>query len=74
MARIGWNLGTRDPHFGFEVPLHVPDVPDGILDPKATWRDGTAYDEAANRLKSAFREAFREFENKVPAEVRAAAF
>ena len=37
----------RDPIFGFEVPTTCPGVPDEVLDPRATWADGTAYDEKA---------------------------
>jgi phosphoenolpyruvate carboxykinase (ATP) len=43
-----------DPVFGVRVPLSVPGVPDGILDPRRTWPDGAAYDLQARRLKAMF--------------------
>jgi phosphoenolpyruvate carboxykinase (ATP) len=43
-----------DPTFGFAVPLQIEGVPDRVLDPRAGWADGTAYDQAARRLSEMF--------------------
>jgi phosphoenolpyruvate carboxykinase (ATP) len=44
----------RHPVFGVQVPVSVPGVPDGVLDPRASWADPAAYDREASRLKSMF--------------------
>lgn len=61
-----------DPVFGFAVPAHVPGVPDEVLQPRATWADGAAYDEQAQKLAGMFRENFRKYEDGVSEEIRAA--
>jgi phosphoenolpyruvate carboxykinase (ATP) len=63
---------TRDPVFGFQVPASVPDVPQGVLSPRATWPDPTAYDAQARKLATMFRENFEQYRAEVPAEVAAA--
>jgi phosphoenolpyruvate carboxykinase (ATP) len=63
---------TRDPVFGFQVPTSVPDVPEGVLSPRATWPDAKAYDVQARKLATMFRENFEHFRAEVPAEVAAA--
>jgi phosphoenolpyruvate carboxykinase (ATP) len=68
------HAGMRiDPHFGFRVPMAVPGVDSKILDPRATWRDRTAYDVQAAKLVAMFRENFRKFEAHVGADVLDAA-
>ncbi|HHW35401.1 MAG TPA: phosphoenolpyruvate carboxykinase [Paracoccus solventivorans] len=62
-----------DPNFGFEVPVSVPGVDDKLLDPRATWADGAAYDAQAEKLKGMFRENFTKYEDKVDQDVRDAA-
>jgi phosphoenolpyruvate carboxykinase (ATP) len=51
------------PHavFGVDVPDHVPDVPDEVLDPRGTWEDGEAYDAKAHQLAELFRRNFEKF-------------
>ena len=75
-AVIGGKLDgaeTReDPFFGLNVPVEVPGVPTGILDPKGTWSDGDAYDKQARDLAGRFRENFAKFEESVPEVVKAA--
>ncbi len=62
----------QDPHFGFTVPLSVPDVPANILDPRQTWPDAQAYDEQARKLVAKFLENFEEYAGQVSFEVRQA--
>jgi phosphoenolpyruvate carboxykinase (ATP) len=62
----------KDPVFGFEVPTEVPDVPAGILDPRATWPESAAYDAQAAKLARMFADNFATFAAGVDAEVAAA--
>lgn len=55
---------VEEPFFGLMIPTSVPDVPDDILDPRATWDDPAAYDEKAKALAAMFRENFKEFEDR----------
>jgi len=48
-----------DPVFGFEVPSRCPEVPEGVLWPRDTWKDGAAYDTAAKRLAGLFQKNFQ---------------
>ena len=43
-----------DPVFGLRIPDHVPEVPDGVLDPRGSWSDPAAYDRQANKLRTMF--------------------
>jgi phosphoenolpyruvate carboxykinase (ATP) len=52
---------TPHPVFRIDVPDHVPDVPDRVLDPRATWDDGDAYDAKARQLASLFRQNIEKF-------------
>lgn len=61
-----------DPVFGLHVPEHVPDVPDGVLNPRGTWSDVAAYDEQAAKLAAMFRKNFEAFRDDVGPDVRAA--
>jgi phosphoenolpyruvate carboxykinase (ATP) len=63
---------TPDPVFGLHIPKSVPDVPDDVLQPKSTWPDPDAYEEAAARLAGMFRENFRKFADSVEPPVREA--
>ncbi|RME81841.1 MAG: phosphoenolpyruvate carboxykinase [Caldilineae bacterium] len=60
------------PVFGVHVPVHVPNVPDHILDPRNTWSDGAAYDEQARKLAHMFQENFKQFADEVSEKVLAA--
>jgi phosphoenolpyruvate carboxykinase (ATP) len=62
----------EDPFFGLNVPVEVPGVPAGILDPRQTWPDKDAYDERARELARLFRENFSKFEGEVSEEVKSA--
>ncbi len=61
-----------DPVFRLQIPEHVPGVPTGVLDPRATWQDKAAYDAAAQKLAQMFRDNFRKFEAEASEEVRRA--
>jgi len=55
----------REPVFGLQVPLHLPGVPDELLDPRTTWKDPAAYDAQAARLVALFKKNFEQFDGLV---------
>ncbi len=61
-----------DPFFGLKVPTNCPEVPAGVLDPRSTWDNGRAYDEAARKLAGMFVENFEQYAGYVSPQVRAA--
>jgi len=61
-----------DPIFGFEVPTSCPNVPAEVLDPRATWKDGAAYDEMARKLAHLFMKNFEKYADQAGPEVLAA--
>ncbi len=61
-----------DPVFGLAVPTRVPGVPGEILDPRSTWPDPEAYDEAAKKLARMFQENIQKFADLLEPEVLAA--
>jgi phosphoenolpyruvate carboxykinase (ATP) len=63
---------ATDPVFGLHTPIACPDVPREELNPRDTWKDPGAYDAQARKLAGEFAEKFREFEDAVAPEVRAA--
>lgn len=45
------NIETiKDDIFGLDIPLHVPGVPDEVLQPIKTWADPAAYKQTATAL------------------------
>ncbi len=52
---------VKDEIFGLEIPVHVPGVPDEVLQPNKTWENQAAYDAKAKELASKFRENFKKF-------------
>ncbi|MFZ3589359.1 phosphoenolpyruvate carboxykinase (ATP) [Bacillus sp. DJP31] len=54
---------AKDGTFGLEVPLHVPGVPDEVLQPEQTWTDKEAYHMKATELAAKFIENFKKFSN-----------
>jgi phosphoenolpyruvate carboxykinase (ATP) len=61
-----------DPVFGFQIPREVPNVPSEILQPRNTWKDRAAYDQAAKELAAWFRKNFENFAG-ASEEIKAAA-
>jgi phosphoenolpyruvate carboxykinase (ATP) len=62
----------RDEVFNLDVPSTCPDVPPAVLTPRQTWADAAAYDGQAGKLAKMFVDNFREFEDAVSPEVKAA--
>ena len=68
------NVPTRiDSNFGIAVPTVCPGVPEEALNPRGTWKDGTAYDSKARELAGRFNDNFVKFEPYVDGKVKAAA-
>jgi len=63
----------RDANFGFEVPVAVPGVDTGLLNPRGTWADAVAYDAQAAKLVAMFADNFGQYLPFIGADVRAAA-
>lgn len=59
--------------FGLAMPTSCPDVPTELLDPKSTWKDGSAYDAKANELAEKFVANFDKFKEYANEEIMAAA-
>jgi phosphoenolpyruvate carboxykinase (ATP) len=60
---------TKDPIFGFEVPVQCPDVPDDVLSPATSWHDRKEYDRRYKDLAMRFKQNFGKFEDGTPREV-----
>ncbi|MAT99114.1 MAG: phosphoenolpyruvate carboxykinase (ATP) [Anaerolineaceae bacterium] len=52
---------VTDPIFGLAVPTTCTIVPDELLIPKNTWRDGDAYDKQARKLANLFIKNFEKY-------------
>jgi phosphoenolpyruvate carboxykinase (ATP) len=61
-----------EPFFNLEIPAHVAGVPDEVLNSRHTWRDSAEYDAQAARLVEMFVANFKQFEDGVSEEIRAA--
>ena len=61
------------PVFGMYMPTACPGVPSEILDPRSTWANKTAYDEAAKKLAMQFIQNFEKYASGVTDEILAAA-
>jgi len=55
--------------FNLAVPESCPDVPAELLNPRSTWKDAGAYDEAASSLVVLFTDNFKQFFGLVSQEV-----
>ena len=62
-AALNGDLDTVDtmrlPILGLRVPVSCPGVPDDVLNPRNTWADPDAYDEAAVHLRDLFRQNYQ---------------
>jgi phosphoenolpyruvate carboxykinase (ATP) len=63
----------RDPNFGFEVPISVPGVGEGLLNPRETWTHANDYDAQAAKLVGMFQKNFAQYVPFIDADVKAAA-
>ena len=59
--------------FGFAMPVTCPGVPQEVLNPKRTWKDGNAYDQKANDLAVEFLRNFEKFSSFASDEIMAGA-
>jgi len=55
--------------FRLQVPQDCPDVPNAILNPRNTWKNGHEYDEMSKKLSGLFDNNFSRFANKASKEV-----
>ena len=53
----------QHPVFGLRYPVSCPNIPDGILDPEATWENKEAYRVHAEKLAAAFEENFKRYQS-----------
>lgn len=61
------------PVFGVSFPAECPGVPAGLLNPRNTWADKTAYDNKARQLAGLFVKNFEKYRDGVSPEILAAA-
>jgi phosphoenolpyruvate carboxykinase (ATP) len=61
-----------DPNFGLFIPDAVPDVPDGVLQPRTVWGDKQAYDQTARDLAKRFEANFKKFADQVDEKIKQA--
>ena len=63
-AALNGDLDTVDtarlPLLGLRIPTSCPGVPDEVLNPRNTWSDPEAYDQAAITLRDLFRQNYEE--------------
>jgi phosphoenolpyruvate carboxykinase (ATP) len=70
---LGQGKFRRDENFGFDVPLEVPGVARGLLDPRTTWVDAHAYDRQARKLVDMFSANFAQYLPYIDEDVKAVA-
>ncbi|HRW76000.1 MAG: phosphoenolpyruvate carboxykinase (ATP) [Lewinellaceae bacterium] len=63
----------EDPIFGLHYPTSIPGVPSEVLNPKNTWKDQEAYDQAALKLAGQFARNFSSYADQASEEILAAA-
>ncbi|NNK62376.1 MAG: phosphoenolpyruvate carboxykinase (ATP) [Gemmatimonadetes bacterium] len=63
----------EDAVFGLAMPDAVPGVPSEVLDPRNTWADKDAYDQAAAKVAGMFVENFEQFADEASDEILSAA-
>lgn len=60
---------VKEPFFGLSIPTSCPGVPSNVLNPRDTWADKAAYDEAAKKLVASFGANFKKYEAKTSSEI-----
>ena len=60
---------TKDPIFGFLVPMECPGVSPEVLSPASSWGNKQEYDRRYKDLAMRFKENFAKFANNTPPEV-----
>jgi phosphoenolpyruvate carboxykinase (ATP) len=60
---------TPDPIFGLPIPSQIEGVPNEVLNPRNTWKDGAAYDTQAKKLAGMFQENIKKFGDAVSKEI-----
>jgi phosphoenolpyruvate carboxykinase (ATP) len=70
---LGEGTFRKDSNFGFDVPVTVPGVDAGLLDPRSTWADSAAYDAQAAKLVEMFAENFAQYVPHIDEDVKAVA-
>jgi phosphoenolpyruvate carboxykinase (ATP) len=60
---------TKDPIFGFLVPMSCPEVPNEVLSPASSWGDKKEYDRRYKDLAMRFKENFAKFADHTPHEI-----
>jgi len=58
--------------FNLSIPTECPDVPNAILNPRPTWRNGEDYDQVALNLANLFIDNFKEFKEEADPGITAA--
>ena len=61
-----------DPIFRLAVPTRCPGLPDQILQPRKTWPDAAAYEQAAKKLAAQFRQNFTKYADQASDEIKSA--
>jgi len=64
---------TADPNFGVQVPDACAGIPEGVLQPRASWADKAAYDVSAKKVAKLFEDNFAKYIDHVSDAVKAAA-
>jgi len=66
------NIPTQpDPVFQVNVPVSCPGLPEGMLNPRQTWKDPSDYDRTAEKLVDMFQRNFTENVIEPPIEIMA---
>lgn len=60
---------NEDKVFGFYIPSMIPELPAEILNPRNSWSDKEKYDEILNKLAISFTDNFKQYSDKVDAEI-----
>lgn len=54
----------KDPVFGWEIPVSIPDVDSNVLRPRNTWPDANQFDEAEKKLANMYVKNFEKYAKK----------